>query len=157
MCLLWEASSFTFVNFSFHLANAAVDLTTPSKSAIAPLGDFNLLCGVASVAAHQIATVDTDRGGIALTTFSAHKTVLGISNAKVWRLFKKDQISAGWRWVAFFICLQWHALLVLVLVSGNAAKIVVHPNTRRLVKTLFQVVANLAKRRQSHPACLHST
>lgn len=31
-------------------------LTAPSKSAVAPFGDFNLLCRVASVAAHQIAT-----------------------------------------------------------------------------------------------------
>lgn len=73
-------SSFTFVNFSFHLADAAVNLwlvktrqiriwnsimvnctltylTTPSKSAVAPFSNFNFFCRVASIATYQIATL----------------------------------------------------------------------------------------------------
>lgn len=79
----------------YHLfcpTNIALHLTTPVEHAVAPFDHHNLLTPEAPAAAHQVATLDSLRGVVALTTVRALDAQLGVAFAEGWGGFVVDEV-----------------------------------------------------------------
>jgi hypothetical protein len=89
----------TRVDDFFRSTQLTLDLTTPVEGARTPLDHDHLLRPIASAATHQIATVHTNGGVVALTTVGALDAEAGIAFAKAGRGFQVDQVFGAGRFV----------------------------------------------------------
>lgn len=157
-------------------AELALDFAAPVERAIAPLDDDDLLRLVASPAAHEVAAVDADARVVALPAVSAENTEFRIFLAERRRRLEVDQVLDTRRLVLRIVRLQ---LEVVAVPSGETVAVrvyrvarrvardgvadasgsigVAHHDARGTVETVLQVVADLAERRQPHPAGFDGT
>lgn len=84
----------------------ALDFTAPVEGARAALDDSYLLCSVTSTATHQIATIDTYRCVVALTTVRAENSQSQIFLAKSGGLLKVHEVFRCWGLVIGVVRLQ---------------------------------------------------
>lgn len=77
----------------------ALDLATPVERARTPLHHNNLLRTIATAAAHQIATVDTNRRVVALTAVRALDAQTRVLRAEARRRFQIDEVPIAGRFV----------------------------------------------------------
>ena len=136
-------------------ANFALDFAAPVESASAPFDHFLHLRFVASSAAHQIATVDSDRRLVAHASLRSGDAQFEILLAEVGRVLVVDQIFLGRRLVLGIVGLQ--LVVVLLATVARRPSSVANEHPRCSVKTILQIVADDAEKRQPHPAGAHRT
>lgn len=97
---------------------------------------------VPSSAAKQLASVDTLRCGVALSSLSAKRPGFTVGPAEVGRVLAVDEVEASWR--LYGLTLGYEAVAV---VPGY--------DLGRPVEGLLETVADLAERRHLAPAGAH--
>lgn len=77
----------------------ALDLAAPVEGARAALDNDDLLCAIATPTAHQIATIDAQRGVVALPTVCAQNALPQILLTETGRRLQIDNVLRTWRLV----------------------------------------------------------
>lgn len=94
------------MNGFFRSTRFALDFATPVEGARTALDDCHFLRSVSPPAAHQIATVNTYRCVVALSTVGSKNSQSQIFLAKSGGLFEVDEVFWGWGLVVGVVWLQ---------------------------------------------------